>query len=367
MDGRSGDDETEDGLHQWDYLTRTFDGDLIDPRSPQHAATAPPPPPPPPPHPALVQPQPFYFRANVILDVSNPETLRLPRQMVSFIPRGFFLPIQAEIGPCILTNPPPISSYPTTEIAAAATGINPSWPPQPLHNVATPVVQFPYPRPNETAIERVNAMDVRLPMGWSHEYSAGDMDSHFGGQTRTTHASLGGSNNNMDDRKPSPLGNAKVGAFPKRLTQAIEQTAISRMALEVAASAASTAPPPPLHAPLQFINDSTLIAVGRPLGTGATPLEATFAQWPATLPAPPPPPRPSPPPAAAAALLTPPPPPPAAPPCKPFTPYNFFFRDERDNIILGLRDSDDDLPPPVCDFSGAKKERLLLQRWYVGS
>jgi len=45
---------------------------------------------------------------------------------------------------------------------------------------------------------------------------------------------------------------------------------------------------------------------------------------------------------------------------KPLTAYNFFYRDERDNIVLA---SGDHVPPPVSDFSDAKREKLLEDRW----
>jgi hypothetical protein len=319
MDVR-GDDETEDGLHQWDYLTRTFDGDLTDPRSPRHAAAAAAPPPPP--YPVS---EPFYFRTNVILDVSNPETLRLPRQMVSFIPKGHFYP-----------------------------GIYPSWPPEPLHSVSTPVVQFPHHRQDAMAIGRLNAMDMRWPMGWANEYPARDV-------SRAAQASMITNNNVLDDRKPAPLGNTKVGAVSDRLTQAIEQTAASRVALEVAVAASQPPSPRPLSLP--FINNYSTLTMGtQPRVPTILEAAASAEEWPQFASAA----APSTAVPAAPQLPTPPPPPPAAPVCKPFTPYNFFFRDERDNIILGLRDSDDDLPPPVCDFSDAKMARLLQYRWYVG-
>jgi hypothetical protein len=51
--------------------------------------------------------------------------------------------------------------------------------------------------------------------------------------------------------------------------------------------------------------------------------------------------------------------------CKPLKVYNYFYRDERDNIVNGLQNHGDELPPPVTDFSQSKYEHLLHQRWYV--
>ena len=50
---------------------------------------------------------------------------------------------------------------------------------------------------------------------------------------------------------------------------------------------------------------------------------------------------------------------------KPLTPYNYFYRDERDNIVLQISDETDPLPPPVSDFSTEKMRSLLQQHWYV--
>jgi len=49
---------------------------------------------------------------------------------------------------------------------------------------------------------------------------------------------------------------------------------------------------------------------------------------------------------------------------KPLTAYNYYYRDERDNIVLGnSSDSSHDLPPPVHDFSERKRQKLLEDRW----
>ena len=45
---------------------------------------------------------------------------------------------------------------------------------------------------------------------------------------------------------------------------------------------------------------------------------------------------------------------------KPLTAYNFYYRDERDNIVLA---TGDEIPPPVIDFSEAKRQKLLEDRW----
>jgi hypothetical protein len=51
--------------------------------------------------------------------------------------------------------------------------------------------------------------------------------------------------------------------------------------------------------------------------------------------------------------------------CKPLTGYNYFYRDEKDNILQHLQQPGDPLPDPVCDFSAYKMEQLLHQHWYV--
>ena len=45
---------------------------------------------------------------------------------------------------------------------------------------------------------------------------------------------------------------------------------------------------------------------------------------------------------------------------KPLTAYNFYYRDERDNIIFATGDL---IPPPVSDFSEGKSQKLLEDRW----
>jgi hypothetical protein len=50
---------------------------------------------------------------------------------------------------------------------------------------------------------------------------------------------------------------------------------------------------------------------------------------------------------------------------KPLTPYNYFYRDERDNIINHVVDDFDSLPLTVSDFSISKIQHLLYQHWYI--
>jgi hypothetical protein len=50
---------------------------------------------------------------------------------------------------------------------------------------------------------------------------------------------------------------------------------------------------------------------------------------------------------------------------KPLTAYNYFYRDERDNIVNGMKHKGDPLPPPLDDFGAEKMETLLYQHWYV--
>lgn len=50
--------------------------------------------------------------------------------------------------------------------------------------------------------------------------------------------------------------------------------------------------------------------------------------------------------------------------CKPLSCYNYFYRDERDNIVNGIGNPGDPLPEPVHDFSDAKRSLLLKHHWY---
>ena len=50
---------------------------------------------------------------------------------------------------------------------------------------------------------------------------------------------------------------------------------------------------------------------------------------------------------------------------KPLTPYHYFYRVERDNIVQGMASNDDRIPGPVHDFSEKKLRELLDRRWYI--
>lgn len=50
---------------------------------------------------------------------------------------------------------------------------------------------------------------------------------------------------------------------------------------------------------------------------------------------------------------------------RPLSPYNYYYRDERDNIVNNLKQPGDPLPPPISDQSQEKLESLLFQRWFV--
>jgi hypothetical protein len=49
--------------------------------------------------------------------------------------------------------------------------------------------------------------------------------------------------------------------------------------------------------------------------------------------------------------------------CIPLTAYNYFYRNERDNIVRNMKRPGDPLPDPDHDFSQSKQEELLYQRW----
>jgi hypothetical protein len=49
----------------------------------------------------------------------------------------------------------------------------------------------------------------------------------------------------------------------------------------------------------------------------------------------------------------------------PLTAYNYYFRNERDTIVRGMRHAHDPIPPSDEDYSPAKKAALLHQHWYV--
>lgn len=50
---------------------------------------------------------------------------------------------------------------------------------------------------------------------------------------------------------------------------------------------------------------------------------------------------------------------------KPLSPYNYYFRDESDNIVRHLMHSDNSLPPPVSDLTQERMQSLLFQHWYT--
>jgi hypothetical protein len=50
---------------------------------------------------------------------------------------------------------------------------------------------------------------------------------------------------------------------------------------------------------------------------------------------------------------------------KPFTPYNYFYRDERENIVNNFTKEDDPLPSPLSDFTITKMHALLYEHWYI--
>lgn len=50
---------------------------------------------------------------------------------------------------------------------------------------------------------------------------------------------------------------------------------------------------------------------------------------------------------------------------KPLTPYNYFYRDERGNLVDNMINQDDTMPPSGIDFSETKLRSLLYQHWYV--
>jgi hypothetical protein len=50
---------------------------------------------------------------------------------------------------------------------------------------------------------------------------------------------------------------------------------------------------------------------------------------------------------------------------KPLTPYNYYYRDERENIVGHITQKEDQFPPPISDFSTSKMYKLLYQHWYV--
>jgi hypothetical protein len=49
--------------------------------------------------------------------------------------------------------------------------------------------------------------------------------------------------------------------------------------------------------------------------------------------------------------------------CVPLTAYNYFYRNERDNIVRNMKRAGDPLPKPDYDFSQSKHDELLYQHW----
>ena len=49
----------------------------------------------------------------------------------------------------------------------------------------------------------------------------------------------------------------------------------------------------------------------------------------------------------------------------PLTPYNYYYRDERDNIVSHISGENDPLPPSVSDFTLARMQALLHQHWFI--
>jgi hypothetical protein len=49
--------------------------------------------------------------------------------------------------------------------------------------------------------------------------------------------------------------------------------------------------------------------------------------------------------------------------CLPFTAYNYFYRNERDDIVNAMQRPGDPIASPIHDFSQSKMEELLHQHW----
>jgi hypothetical protein len=45
--------------------------------------------------------------------------------------------------------------------------------------------------------------------------------------------------------------------------------------------------------------------------------------------------------------------------------YNYFFRDEKENLMNGVYGPDGSFPPPSEDWSEGKKWKLLLEHWFA--
>jgi hypothetical protein len=50
--------------------------------------------------------------------------------------------------------------------------------------------------------------------------------------------------------------------------------------------------------------------------------------------------------------------------CLPLSAYNYFYRDESENIVQGMNSAHDPLPSPISDFTPERQEKLLHQHWY---
>jgi hypothetical protein len=49
---------------------------------------------------------------------------------------------------------------------------------------------------------------------------------------------------------------------------------------------------------------------------------------------------------------------------KPLIAYNYFFRDEKENLINGVYGADGSLPPPSEDWSETRRWNLLHEHWF---
>jgi hypothetical protein len=45
--------------------------------------------------------------------------------------------------------------------------------------------------------------------------------------------------------------------------------------------------------------------------------------------------------------------------------YNYFFRDEKENLMKGVYGPDGSFPQPSEDWSEGKKWKLLLEHWFT--
>jgi hypothetical protein len=49
----------------------------------------------------------------------------------------------------------------------------------------------------------------------------------------------------------------------------------------------------------------------------------------------------------------------------PLSPYNYYYRDERDNIVAHISNESDPLPPSVSNFTVTNVQALLHQHWFI--